>query len=150
MFSKFSGAVILMFLCSTALAAGRTLSSKDLDTYGRLRDARALADQRLEGPGGASKRAQAEAGFQEALKSAGWTAARYEEVDGLVSDVGGYVQNAKENPGEAESYWEGNEPVEAATVALVKARLPQGRCGQAQVGPDAPGSRLTAASRGRT
>jgi len=125
MSSKLAGAAVALVLCSAALAAGRTLSSKDLDTYGRLRDARALADQRIEGPGGSSKRAQAEAGFQAALTSAGWTAARYEEVDGLVSDVGGYLENARENPGEAEAYWEGTERVDAATVALVKARLPQ-------------------------
>jgi hypothetical protein len=125
MSSRLAGAAVALVLCSTALAAGRTLSSKDLDTYGRLRDARALADQRIEGPGGAARRGQAEAGFQEALRSAGWTAARYEEVDSLVNDVGGYLQNARENPGEAEAYWEGNELVDAATVALVKARLPQ-------------------------
>jgi hypothetical protein len=124
MFSKLAAAGLATSLCFAALAAGRTLSAPDLDTYTRLRDARALADQRQEGPGGKAARAQADADFKNALQAARWTAQRYEEVDALVGDVTGYLQNAEEDPKQAEGYWDGVDRVDAATVAMVKARLP--------------------------
>jgi hypothetical protein len=125
MVSKLTAASLAALLCTAALAAGRTLPAPDLDGYARLRDARALADARQQLPGARSQRTGADAEFQKALQAAGWTSARYQAADAIVSDALAYLQGAGDNPAQAEEFWEANERVDAATVALVKARRPQ-------------------------
>jgi hypothetical protein len=123
--SRLAAAGLTLLLASTALAEGRTLTAAELDAYGRLRDARALADKRRDGPGGPERRTQAEAGFRKALADAGWSAERYEAADAIVGDVLSYLEQADQDPAEARSFWEGNEPVDGATIGLVKARRGQ-------------------------
>lgn len=125
MHHRLAVAAVATLLGTTAAAAGRTLTAADLDVYAQLRDARALAEARAGGPGNAAMKAQAEADFQKAVQAAGWTAGRYQEVDGLVGDVAGYLRHAAANPGQAETWWKRVDRVDPAAIALVKARLPR-------------------------
>jgi hypothetical protein len=108
-----------------AYAAGRSIEGGDLDTFARLLDARALADEKLSGPGGLSRRASIEAEFQAALKEAGWSTDRFEKSKDIVDTATAYLDAVKEDPASAKDFWEGNEQVESTTIDLVKARRAQ-------------------------
>jgi hypothetical protein len=110
---------------SPAFAAGRSLKGGDLDTYARLLDARALADEKLSGPGGLSKRASVEAEFQAALKEAGWSTDRFEQAKDIVDTAIAYLDAVKEDPASAKDFWSGNEQVDSTTIDQVKGRRAQ-------------------------
>jgi hypothetical protein len=108
-----------------AYAGGRSLKGGDLDTYARLLDARALAEEKLSSPGGLSKRTGIEAEFQAALKEAGWSTDRFEQARDIVDTAIAYLDAVKEDPASAKDFWAGNEQVDATTIDQVKARRAQ-------------------------
>jgi hypothetical protein len=115
-----AGAILLA--TSAALAAGRTLTAAEADAYVRLADAKALSEARASGPGGPEKRARAAADWRKALADAGWTEARWSAAESIFDDASGYLQALTDAPEEAKGWWDGYEPVDPATIALVKAR----------------------------
>ncbi len=119
-------AVSLTFAAAgPAYAGGRSLKGGDLDTYVRLLDARTLANEKLSGPGGQSRRTAIEAEFQAALKEVGWSADRFEQARDVVDTAIAYLDAVKEDPASAKDFWSGYEQVDPATIDLVKARRSQ-------------------------
>jgi len=112
----------ILLVAATALAAGRTLTAAEADAYVRLTDAKALSEARASGPGGPEKRTRAAADWKQALAAAGWTEDRFGAAESIFDDTLGWLQALSANPEEAKTWWEGYEPVDAATIALVKAR----------------------------
>ena len=108
-----------------AYAAGRSLKGGDLETYARLLDARALAEEKLSSPGGLSRRASIEAEFQAALKEAGWSTDRFEQARDIVDTAIAYLDAVKEDPASANDFWAGNEQVDSTTIDQVKGRRAQ-------------------------
>ena len=112
----------LLLAAATAHAAGRSLTAAEADAYLRLADAKALSEARASGPGGPEKRSRAAADWTQALAAAGWTEGRWEATQSIFDDTLGYLQALAGAPEEAAGWWEGYEPVDPATIALVKAR----------------------------